>query len=170
MLLLVGCSTTPSMRPTASSAAGATFLLVPNADTGAGNDEDPPLSPAGLARAQRLVQALADAPLAAIYTDEFQRTQQTAAPVAAQHPRAQRLRYFSRGPADDSARQWRAAHPHDTVLVVGQPSTLAPLADALCGCTVRPLRDGETDRLLRIHLSARAAAQVQDMRYGGPAP
>lgn len=170
MLLLAGCGTAPSMRAVPANAAGATFLLVPNADTVAGADEDPPLSPAGQARAQRLAQALADAPLVAIYTDEFKRTQQTAALVAARHPRAERLRYFSRGPSEDSARQWRLAHKRDTVLVVAQPDTLAPLADALCGCTVRPMRAGQTDRLLRIHLPAHAAAQVQDMRYGGQAP
>lgn len=170
LVLLAGCGTAPSLRTVPANATGATFLLVANADAVVGTDEDPPLSPAGEARAERLAQALADAPLVAIYTDEFRRTQQTAAPVAAQHPRAERLRYFSRGPAQDSARQWRSAYDRDTVLVVAQPDTLAPLADALCGCTVRPMRAGQVDRLLRIHLPAHAAAQVQDMRYGGPAP
>jgi len=44
--------------------------------------DDPPLSPAGQARAARLETMLASAGIQRIYTTEFKRTRQTAAPLA----------------------------------------------------------------------------------------
>ena len=45
---------------------------------------DPPLSPAGQARAQKLAQVLRSAGIKHVYTSEFKRTRETAAPLAQQ--------------------------------------------------------------------------------------
>ena len=44
--------------------------------------DNPPLSPAGQARAKKLAEALRSAGIHTIYTTEYQRTRQTAAPLA----------------------------------------------------------------------------------------
>ena len=46
---------------------------------------DIPLSPLGLAQAERLAQALADEPLAAVYASDLSRARRTAEAVAARH-------------------------------------------------------------------------------------
>ncbi|MGI8438530.1 MAG: histidine phosphatase family protein [Chthoniobacterales bacterium] len=59
-----------------------TIFLVRHAEKAAGDSKDPDLSPAGRARAEALATVLKDANLTAIYTTEFKRTQETAAPTA----------------------------------------------------------------------------------------
>ena len=58
--------------------------LPPNAPGGHGMmiADDPPLSPAGQARAARLATMLGSADIKRIYTTEFKRTRQTGAPLA----------------------------------------------------------------------------------------
>ena len=74
---------------TAASAQATIFLVrhAERADGGAGGmGNDPSLSEAGRARAESLAAMLKDTKLTAIFTTEFKRTQETAAPTAtAQH-------------------------------------------------------------------------------------
>ena len=72
-----------------TAAAQPTIFLVRHAEradagmSGAGTmASDPDLSDAGRARAESLARMLKDAGVVAIYTTEFKRTQQTAAPLA----------------------------------------------------------------------------------------
>jgi broad specificity phosphatase PhoE len=58
-------------------------VIVRHAEKAASNGKDPDLSPAGRARAEALVRILKDSGITAIFTSEFKRTQETAAPTAA---------------------------------------------------------------------------------------
>jgi phosphohistidine phosphatase SixA len=62
--------------------AAPLIFVVRHAEKAAGQGNDPELSPAGQKRATALAQMLNDAQLTAIFTTEFKRTQQTAAPTA----------------------------------------------------------------------------------------
>jgi broad specificity phosphatase PhoE len=80
-LLFVGVASTAAAQPT--------IFVVRHAEradagmSGAGTmASDPDLSDAGRARAESLARMLKDAGVVAIYTTEFKRTQQTAAPLA----------------------------------------------------------------------------------------
>lgn len=171
-LLLSSCATPRSAMPAlppSATAEGATFILVPHAETLDGDADDPALSAAGQARAQALKSLLADAPLIAVYATEFHRTQDTAAPAAAAHAQAVHA-YFSRAPWGETARQWQQRHRRGTVLVVGDAVAVAPLADALCSCVVPPLRDDEVDRLVRVHLDRHGKAEADNTRYGAAPP
>ncbi len=61
--------------------AQSTIFVVRHAEK-ADASKDPDLSEAGRARAEALAKMLKDANITAIYTTEFKRTQQTAAPLA----------------------------------------------------------------------------------------
>lgn len=120
-----------SSHPTASGSA--TFILVRHAEKATVPSKDPPLTDAGRQRAQRLADSLKGTRLDAVYSSPYQRTRETAAPVA----HAQGLTIIDYTPDDAAfAARLRADHPRGTVLVVGHSNTLPPLARALCGCDV----------------------------------
>lgn len=164
-LLTVACSTSPRRD---AVEAPLTFIVVRHAEKATDDPQDPNLSAAGRARADALAQRLRDAPLVAAYATEFRRTQQTARPSADAHG-LQVAAYFARGPAAESAAQWKQAHRSGTVLIVGHSNTVPDLVAALCGCTVQPMDDTEYDRLsiVRVDTAGRATLEVE--RYGATA-
>lgn len=128
LALLTACSS----HPVASDSA--TYILVRHAEKATAPAKDPPLTEAGHQRAQRLAESLESIPLDAVYSSAYQRTRQTASPVA----QAQRLTVIDYAPDDAAAfaTRLRTSHPRGTVLVVGHSNTLPPLARALCNCAV----------------------------------
>lgn len=134
LLLMAGCTSTP--QP-----SGATFVVVRHAEKGSGDPQDPALSPAGLARAEALAMQLRDTPLVAVYATGFQRTQQTAAPVARMHGIDVQA-YDAKLPASEFASQLRDAHASGNVLVVGHSNTVPGIVAALCACEVAAIDEG----------------------------
>ena len=57
-------------------------LIVRHAEKAIGETDDPPLSDAGRAGAETLSRMLRDSEISAIFTTEFKRTKETAAPIA----------------------------------------------------------------------------------------
>ena len=128
LALLTACSSQPVARDT------ATYILVRHAEKATAPAKDPPLTEAGQQRAQRLADSLQGTRLDAVYSSVYQRTRQTASPVA----QSQRLTVLDYDPDNAAAfaARLRADHPRGTVLVVGHSNTLPPLARALCDCNV----------------------------------
>lgn len=162
VLALAGCASLPA--PVADGTAPLTFIVVRHAEKATDDPEDPNLSALGRQRAQRLATLLADAPVVAIYATEFRRTHQTAQPTADQHhlPIAA---YYSKGPAEESAQRWRAAHERGTVLIVGHSNTVPDLVGALSGQPAAAMPDTEYDRLTRIDIGADGEARVSVARF-----
>ena len=104
---------------------------------------DPKLSAAGAARAEKLLAMLADANIAAIFTTEYARTKDTAAPLAAK---------IKVSPEVIAAAQMNAllekikSHPDDTVFIVGHSNTVPMIIKALGGPDVS-IGDNEYDNL-----------------------
>jgi broad specificity phosphatase PhoE len=104
---------------------------------------DPKLSAAGTARAEKLLAMLADANIAAIFTTEYTRTKDTAAPLAAK---------LKLTPEIIAAAQLNAliekikSHPDDTVFVVGHSNTVPMIIKALGGPDVS-IGDNDYDSL-----------------------
>src|SRR6266496_3049091 len=64
------------------ASAQPVVVIVRHAEKAASGGKDPDLSPAGRARAEALARILKDSGITAIFTSEFKRTQETAAPTA----------------------------------------------------------------------------------------
>ena len=134
-----------------------TTILIRHADITAGPGDDAPLNAAGKARAQELRRVLGDARIGAIFVSTFRRTQETAAPLAAD------LGLDPLVPRDVAATVAAIrALPADAVaLVVGHTSTLAGINAGLGGPALPAIDLQEFD-----HLFVRGAGSIAHLRYG----
>ncbi|MCB0529704.1 MAG: histidine phosphatase family protein [Saprospiraceae bacterium] len=141
-----------------------TFILVRHAETtGAGSD--PALSASGQARADELRRILSNVPLSAVYASNFNRTMQTAQPVA-QEKSLPVSTYdpLSPGPFADAA---LATYHAGTVLVVGHSNTVPALLNVLTGTNAwSNLPDTEYDNLFLVTVLEKGRATVVHMKYG----
>lgn len=137
----------------------ATIVVVRHAEKGDGDDPD--LTDAGRARAERLASLLADLPVAVVFATEYRRTQATVAPFCRAHRLAPEV-----VPARETAalvRAIRAAGARTAVLVAGHSNTIPPLLQQLGVPGEIAIGDDEYDdvfvvapaadgpRLLRLH-------------------
>lgn len=141
-----------------------TILLVRHADK-ASNDPDSLLSAAGHERAECLARTLQVAGIAAIYTTEVKRTQQTAEPLAqALHlepkvvPKANTTELLN-----DLRRE-----NGNVILVVGHADTLPGIVERLGAGKIRPFGEQEYDRLIVVPLTNGTAGQATAIRYCEP--
>ncbi len=136
---------------TASAAPVTTVILVRHAEKAAVED-DPPLSPEGEARAQKLARMLAASGITAIYTTPFARTRNTAAPLAA----ALKVTpvEMKTGPAyaAETAAKVRE-HAGGTVLVVGHSNSTQNVMKALGVAAAPKIEESEYDNLFIVTLT-----------------
>lgn len=129
------------------AAAQSSIFIVRHAEKAesTGNDQD--LSEAGRARAEALAYILKDAKITGIYTTEFKRTQQTAAPLA----RALGLETIVHpAQATEFATKLRSAAGN--ALVVGHSNTIPELIKELGIDTPIKLTDHDYDNLFVVVL------------------
>lgn len=154
--------------------APITVVLVRHAEKGTDDPRDPSLSDAGKVRAERLAKMLASSGLAHVFTSEFKRTQQTAAPFAS----AAKLeaQVVPAGKPDELVAKLRALAPGSKALVVGHSNTVPKLAELLGAKLTRlekgpageQFPDAEYGRVvvLTVPLAADAAASVVELSMG----
>lgn len=142
-------------------------LVLRHADRDGSLDQ---LSAAGVVRAQELVHVAEKAGIAAIYHSEFQRTRQTATPLA--------------NALGLVAQQWPAAdapglaadilqnHRGQTVLVVGHGDTVPDVIAALGGPTIPDIAGNEFDNLFVLtRCSCRwRPVRLVNLQYGAVSP
>lgn len=150
------------------AAGPTTVILVRHAEKQDLSD-DPPLSAAGQERAKELARALTGTKLTRIYTTPFQRTNQTAEPVA----KAQNIEpiVFQPGKtyATDLAAKIRDEHGGETVLVVGHSNTTSQLLKALGIANAPAIADSQFDDLFILTIGADGKSSLVALRYGGTA-
>ncbi|HXT70354.1 MAG TPA: phosphoglycerate mutase family protein [Vicinamibacterales bacterium] len=154
----------------APAAAQQTMIFVRHAeraDGGAGMQPaspnsppaDPSLSAAGEARAARLAAMLADAGVKGIYTSEFKRTKETAAPLASKL--GLKIEVV---PSKDYAAlvaKIKGAHARDTVLVVGHSNTIPEAIKAFGG----PALTIADDEYTGIYIFTPSTGAIMVIRY-----
>lgn len=141
----------------AAAAAQSTVFVVRHAeraDGGATNTmmgNDPDLSDAGRARAQALAGVLRDAGITAIFTTEFKRTQQTAAPLA----KALGISATTVSSKDMASLVEKIKGASGNVLVVGHSNTVPDVVKALGVPTPVTVADADYDNLFVVRLGDR---------------
>lgn len=136
----------------AERADGAATMSAPGAAP-----VDPQLSAAGEARAQKLATMLADANITAMFTTEFRRTKDTAAPLAAKLKLTPEIVAASKA-ADIIAKI--QAHADDIVFVVGHSNTVPAIIKALGGPELT-IGDNEYDNLFIYVPATKALTRIR---------
>ncbi len=117
--------------------AATTYILVRHAEKASDGTQDPPLTEAGRERAERLASMLRSMGVAGVYSTDYARTRQTAAPIAAMAEVEPGL-YDPRDPAGALARIGRA-HEGGVVVLVGHSNTTPDLVRRLGGSCDEPM-------------------------------
>jgi broad specificity phosphatase PhoE len=139
-------------------------LVVRHAEKAASPADDPPLSEAGFERAKALAHVLANAGVKAIFVTQYQRTQQTVAPIAEALNIA--VTQVDAAAADLLAARIRAEHQGQVVLIAGHSNTVPQIIAALGGGSVGPIADADFDELFVVYVPESGAAKVLRLQYG----
>lgn len=142
-----------------------TVIFTRHAEKGPTPPKNPPLTEAGKKRAETLASMLADSGVDAIYVTELQRTQLTAAPLAARVHRKPIVL-----PAHDIAALVKAIHARQSgvVVVVGHSDTLPEIISALGGPKVE-ISDSQYDNLFVLTVEGSRSSLLR-LHYGDSAP
>ena len=145
--------------------ATTTVILVRHAEkVTEGSPADPALTDAGRVRAAELVHVLRDAGIDAIYTTPYERTRQTAAPLA----QALKLQPVeTKASAEEMVARIRKEHVGKTVVVVGHSNSTPALARAFGIEGVPDIADPwEFDNLFVITFRGEEPPHFVRLRYG----
>jgi broad specificity phosphatase PhoE len=161
----------PSVPPApaipAADPGTTTVIVVRHAEKAAEPAADPPLTAAGVARAQALVDALRGVPIRAVISTDFARTRSTVAPVAARLGlTTQLVDARARDHASHVASDVLARYRGQTVLVAGHSNTVPDIVAALVAPKPPNICDAEYDNLYVVRVPAAGAATVERRRYG----
>jgi len=142
-----------------------TVILVRHAEK-ASQEDDSPLSAAGTERANELARVLAGVKLDAVYTTQFRRARDTAAPVAQASGLTAIVRNTGETYAADLAKHILTQHRGQTVLVVGHSNTTVFVMRALGATNVQTIAETEYDNLYVLTDVDGAAPKVVALRFG----
>jgi phosphohistidine phosphatase SixA len=135
----------------------ATTILVRHAEVATSGGADPPLSSAGLTRAQELQRVLSGAGVGAIFVSQYRRTRETADSLAS----ALGISPSVVVDADQALTAIRALSPAAIALVVGHTNTVPDIVSGLGGPAIAAIDPSEFDNLFML-----SAQHVSHLRYG----
>lgn len=167
-LLLLGCTPAQQQSAPAPDRSGTTtVIVVRHAEKATEPAADPPLTAAGAARAEALVEAVGGLPVTAIVSTDFTRTRSTVAPLAAR--RGLTLEIVDARAPDHArlvAQGILARHRGETVVVAGHSNTVPDIVAALGATRPPPICDAEYDGMYVVRVAPSGSATVERRRYG----
>lgn len=135
---------------------GASVVYLVRHAEKADDSRDPALSPTGVVRAERLARMLADAGITHVWSTDFQRTRETAGPIAAQL--ALTLQIYDGAKLAELVERLRTTPGRH--LVVGHSNTTPVVVRLLGADPGTPIADAEYDRLYVVTLTPGSATGV----------
>jgi phosphohistidine phosphatase SixA len=143
-----------------------TVFLVRHAEKHTRPADDPPLTALGLERARSLYRILQKLKISAIYSTRYDRTRQTALPLA-EALDLPVIEYEAKD-FEGLVDRIRSDHAGEVVLVVGHSNTVPPIIEAF-GCDpVLPIADNAYDNLFAVTLFRGKKPRVFILKYGQP--
>ena len=170
-LIAVLASAPASLTAQRAQSATTTIILVRHAEKAAEPAADPPLTPAGVARADALLEFVKDAGVTAIMSTQFLRTRQTAAPTATRLGMTPEI-IDARAPQHPKlvADSVFAKHRGATVLIVGHSNTVPAIVAALGAPLPASICDAEYDNAYIVTVPTSGAASVMRVHFGAVSP
>ena len=161
-------SASPSTAMAVAPSATTTVYLVRHAETAAQPADDPPLTPAGEARAKELAAALADAGVQAVITTQLLRTRDTARPLAERFSIAPEVVPVGRSAREHAKAVADAvrAHAGQVVLVVGHSNTVNLIVEQLGGPRMPDICDKAYANLFTVQMSDGRPTRLVRAEYG----
>jgi phosphohistidine phosphatase SixA len=149
------------------SVTTTTVVLVRHAEKALSTIDDPPLSPEGEQRAERLAQIFGEREgaghLDAIYVTNTRRTQQTAAALAARLHLVPVV--LSGVDVAGTAARLLSEHRGGTVLIIGHSNTLPQLVHELSGKEIEPIAENDYSDMYVLSVPRFGGASVLRMKY-----
>ncbi|NVJ96947.1 MAG: gamma subclass chorismate mutase AroQ [Alphaproteobacteria bacterium] len=130
-------------------AADTTIYLVRHAEKASDGTRDPDLTPAGHERAQWIAHYLADRGLTAVFSTNYKRTRQTAAPTAKMAGLP--VSIYDPRALEEFAAELKAKD--GTFLVVGHSNTTPHLANLLANSTLKYAGEDVYDQVIKVSLA-----------------
>ena len=153
-----------------------TVFLVRHAEREAEPRQDPPLNKEGMTRSQALAQLLSIAGIKAILTSQYNRTKQTAEPLATKLGLTVTPFTLKSNPsnprqiAEESTAEVTnkiLERPGQSVLVVGHSNSIPDVIKMLGGDIVPTIDEQKFDDLFIVTVYAKGKAKVMQLKYGG---
>ena len=170
VLALVAALAAGASPIAAQAGQETTVLLVRHAEKAATPADDPPLTPAGEARARDLWTAIRDAGVSVVITTQFARTRQTAQPTASALGISPTVVPATSPTHIQEVVAEVRRHPGKTVLIVGHSNTVPALVEALGAKRPGAICDSRYDDLFVVTVASDGKASAVHARYGEASP
>lgn len=148
-------------------AEGTTVILVRHAEK-ADDSEDPPLSEKGFERSRLLAEMLSRAEVAALFSSQYQRTQQTLDPLAQRT--GLNIRVVEYGSVDSLVEMVWRGYPRKVSVVVSHTTQIPKIIERFGAGRIETIDERVYDNLFVITILGEGRSRLVRLKYGERTP